>query len=147
MRIFTKIYSRLLGVLLAMLGVTSCEPDKRDELPLAYGTPVASFSISGKVVNSAGEPVEGIKVGVDALLHSSQTTTKADGSFDYTSVVGSPNDEVRITFTDIDGAQNGEYKETVHAVVMKGKYQDGNGAWDYGTATIDVQDITLKVNE
>ena len=59
-----KSWSGLLSSLLAVLGFSGCggSADSPEDIPLMYGTPTASFSIKGKVQNSAGHALPGVRV-------------------------------------------------------------------------------------
>lgn len=110
--------NKLLFMILSLLGfATACSScSDEEEFMCEYGTPFATFSVKGKVLNKSGEPIPNIKVSVNHSSHSF-VASKEDGSFildkhqAFYLKSNSSGSDFNIIFTDIDGAENGQYKE------------------------------------
>lgn len=57
----TNLYNVMAASLLSLLGFSSCDSEGGDE-PCLYGTPRATYNIKGKVIDTDGKPINGIKV-------------------------------------------------------------------------------------
>ncbi|MBQ6254648.1 MAG: radical SAM-associated putative lipoprotein [Bacteroidales bacterium] len=146
------------GILLTLLGFSSCGTTKTLEEDIEwggprpipgvaismYGVPTSSFKVSGTVRDGAGKTLKGIQVisyyGESTWMRTDTTYTDAAGQFSRT-MRTYPADKVGFTFNDIDGRDNGgEFasKSTTVAVKQVGA---GDGAWFQGTyeARADVQ--------
>lgn len=55
-------YNCLAATLLSLLGFSCGDSDDDKEQPCLYGTPVSYYRVRGKVTDSEGNPVKGIKV-------------------------------------------------------------------------------------
>lgn len=139
-----RIKKRLSLLALALLGfATAC--DKETDPPLVmYGTPRADFRAQGKVTDSEGNPIKGIRVrsqedGGKGIL------TAEDGGYDISGSMFPGH--VQLTFTDIDGPDNGgEFTE--RAVDVKFTQDDrtgkGDGSWYSGSFAREGIDVTLE---
>lgn len=140
---------------LPLLGVSaaiSCDnviqaPDMYGCPPVAeYGVPVMEFRISGKAVDAqTGEPVKGIAVTYiteDKYEHPDTTWTSDNGEF-MIRQNSFPSDKMTLKFTDVDGAENGEYsvKEVEVTLDQKEESQDG---WMVGIYAAD--DVQVKLD-
>lgn len=121
-------------------------------LPMEYGCPEATYRVKGTVVNEEGEPIEGIGVmkidSYDDNLHRPveyyKDTTGADGRFDVSTIDFPNTDTIKVAFHDVDGEQNGSYRDTVVSVSFVGvHFTGGNGNWYEGEATQTI-DVTLQ---
>lgn len=134
---YLKLKNWMLMSLAGVLGITvSCgdEPDM-------YGTPEGTYHVSGRVTNPQGDPIEGIGV----AGHFGDTTD-ADGRYDVR-IFGFPDSPSPLTFADIDGEQNGRYRDTVVQVMAtRSEFHGGDGNWNEGTADI-TKDVTLQPAE
>ncbi|MEG1405541.1 MAG: radical SAM-associated putative lipoprotein [Alistipes sp.] len=97
--------SKLILMLLALLGFSACDSSDMDGTPPPmpmYAPPSVSFKVTGKVTNSAGAPINGIKV----LSEPGMTETAPDGSYELT-WKSFPSLTQHVTFLDQDGVENG----------------------------------------
>lgn len=135
-----RIRKRLSLLALALLGfATACDKKPVD----MYGTPRADFRARGKVSDNEGRPIRGIQVRSEAY-ESREILTSEDGSYDISGSMF-PN-RMRLTFTDIDGPDNGgEFLE--RAVDVKFTQDDrtgkGDGSWYSGSFAREGIDVTL----
>ena len=121
-----------------------------------YGSPHASFIITGKVESAATNTmIPEIIVEMREVRNSQDeqpaTSTLVATSFSssysgsyYLLNTTTPDDKTyQIKFIDIDGALNGEYETLDTTVVFtKPKFKGGDGSWDYGN--ID-QELNVKL--
>lgn len=128
--------------LLSLLGITSCENLFRTE----YGTPNAEFQIKGKVTDMENNPIEGIQVNNQGSFDNEMAYTKADGTFELSFKAFPPSNDSKIdlTFTDVDGAENGEFADKTENISVT-KTEEGSGSWYEGLFTAD--DVTVKMEE
>ena len=143
---YLKLKHWLLVTLGGLLGIsmTGCT------IECEYGCPEGTYHVKGTVTNSKGAPVAGIGVGqvytvADGTVMPDmrfQDTTDADGRFDVDFFALSDN-QVNVNFVDIDGSENGLYRDTTIAVsAPASEFHGGDGNWNYGTAEIDLN-VTL----
>ena len=130
-----------LGTLLGLQVGCSKEPNRGPSA--AYGCPEGAYHVVGTVVNEEGEPIEGIRVGrYFCLPLYYNDTTGPDGRYDVCTI-GSPGRQSLLEFDDIDGEQNGLYRDTIVSVVADpSAFHGADGAWFEGTADIEL-DVTL----
>lgn len=145
---------------LPLLGVTaaaSCEivapamygppPSGYEDYPVMYGTPTVEFSVKGKVVDSEGNPIPGIEVsqGADSYM-GYKVYTAEDGTFDYSSEdIGFEMESISLTFTDLDGEENGGDFETLTKDIPVEQTDPGDGIWDNGDYA--AEDIEIVMNK
>lgn len=109
--------NRLLLLLLALLGFTGCS-DSQEPEPDMYGTPFARFTIKGRVKDSQGKPIQGIRVTSFETPRKPAVMATLDGqSAVFTSLTGEyevsgrcfDRDEFFVTLRmdDVDGEKNG----------------------------------------
>ena len=114
-----------------------------------YGCPERYYRAKGTVVNEEGDPIPGIGVqktrdwenrgGEWAYVD----TTDADGRFDVWTNYPDSNNFSTVSFFDIDGEENGSYRDTTVAVSFDGvPLRGGDGNWNEGTATKEIT-VTL----
>lgn len=85
----------------ALLGfATACENKRTVDM---YGTPYFDYKVKGKVTDKEGAPVKGIEVGSQ---DAGPVTSESDGSYELSGREWSFR-QTTLTFTDIDGAENG----------------------------------------
>ena len=111
-----------------------------------YGAPVMEFRISGKAVDArTGEPVKGIAVTyiTEDKYESPDTTWTSDNGEFMIRQNSFPSYKRTLKFTDVDGADNGEYsvKEVEVTLDWKEESQDG---WMVGIFTAD--DVQVKLD-
>lgn len=94
---------KLLLMAASLLGfATACE---NKDTPVMYGPPPlpVGYKVKGKVTDKAGNPIPGIEVNDKANKITS--SSGGDGSYELSGEEWSHN--VTLTFTDIDGPENG----------------------------------------
>ena len=110
-----------------------------------YGVPYATFEIKGKVVDSDGNPLEGIEVyGEDIYEHMRQkAVTAEDGSFHLVQPNWFPAVEADICFEDVDGEENGgDFGKKTETVKLT-QTEDGEGHWNDGVYSSE--DLTIMM--
>ena len=144
---------------------TKVEPEEtpevkpREEIRLMYGVPTMNFMIRGQVKDADGRPVKNARVNmlernmevkdgelqgdpgrVQQWLDGTAVTTDVEGRFEINNS-GLPQEEVKLIVRDVDGAENGEFKN--HVLEMKVQQADvdrtGAGGWNQGTFKKDVE--------
>ena len=132
---------RLIYFLLTLLGfgAVSCERPM-----LEYGCPTADYHVSARVVDSEGNSITGIEVG--GSYGEVFGVSDADGVVDINYRGGSIR---KITFTDVDGAENGgefskvEFdRDYLNRKVEK--VEDGEG-WYEGKFNIELGDVEMTL--
>ena len=118
------VMGKIIKFLLICLGfksLTACDTDIWNG-PAEYGTPYAEYEVKGRVSDSEGTPVSGIKVSM------------GDDTFD-------------IQFTDIDGEAGGGLFEEQTVTVQAEMVEEGDG-WDEGDYAVkeDVN-VTLELKK
>ncbi len=146
-------YNALIVFLISALGFASSCDIYGGKM---YGTPSADFIINGKIeANSTNIPVAGIKVkmsqqrmtdkgnipvGIDSTFSDVTNGTyqvRANGQFP-------DNQTFKLSFSDIDGAQNGEFEPLDTTIVFQNpKFSNGSGSWNRGQTEMEV-DVKLK---
>ena len=124
-----NLFRRILGLLGFAAAGASCG-ETIANMACMYGVPTMDYSVSGKVQNASGDPIEGIEVTSEEDFEGARALTSPDGSF----TLGSrafPADTISISFNDVDGVQNGEYKDNTVKVPLK-KTAKGDGSWYSG---------------
>ena len=106
---------KLLLAAASLLGfATACENKRTVDM---YGTPYIDYNVRGKVTDKEGNPIKGIEVNDKANKITS--TTGGDGSYELSGEEWSRN--VTLTFTDIDGPENGgEFVEKTVDIKLTG---------------------------
>lgn len=102
-----------------------------EEQECMYGTPYVEFSIKGRVTDTEERPLQGIEVSMEDGMQ--KVLTAKDGSFNYaTGMTGFGLKEVTLTFTDVDGEENGGEFGTKVVTVPVIQSAPGDGSWDNG---------------
>ena len=95
-------------------------------------------------MDSDGNPIPGIEVSQSELYDGSKVYTSEDGSFDYTAEdIGFKMETVKLTFTDLDGEENGGDFQTQEVEVSMQKTETGDGAWNNGKYSAENVEIIL----
>lgn len=139
------------------------QPKPREEIRLMYGVPTMNFHISGQVINADGKPVKDIRVNmlernmevkdgelqgdpnaIDKWLKSSAVKTDERGRFVINNS-GIPQEQVRLMVRDVDGKDNGEYKNRLVEMVVTPNDVDRTNAdgWNQGTY-MKIVNVTLE---
>lgn len=130
-RIFLRIIS-LLGFTAAAAGCSSSETNEACE----YGTPYTEFSIKGIVTDTENNPVQDIRIVVDAENRERFTAvTGPDGRYAVTErPVGTITGNVTVTADDVDGPQNGgEFASRTETLTITGEDYTGADGWYRGS--------------
>ena len=103
-----------------------------EEVAPMYGTPFVEFSVKGRVVDADSNPIPNIEVTWAGNMYGKAVTAE-DGSFEYTNEdIGTDMTDVVLTFTDVDGEDNGGDFETEDVQVPLTQTDPGDGEWDFG---------------
>lgn len=145
--------------------VSKTEPEQapevkpREEIRLMYGVPTMNFMIRGQVKDADGRPVKDIRVNmlernmevkdgelqgdpekVRQWLDETSVSTDGNGSF-LISTSGLPQEEVKLLVRDVDGPENGEFRNQL----LELKVQQGDvdrtdaGGWNQGAFNKEVE--------
>lgn len=145
----------LAGILTLMGFNVSCDGGGLNgEQAVEYGTPHATYTIKGKVVDAANNPIPNIKIEC-ATEHSysqgkvftTADSTNTDGSGTFISTFGEfPTERIKVIATDTDGSANGTFdKDSVEISIEKKDYKNG-AHWNKGEVTKEVT-LTLKASK
>lgn len=136
---------RILNYLLGLLGVgaASC-------IPVAmYGTPHVEFSLSARVIDEAGNPIQGIEVRTKSGQPFDHNTGIADYLGNIEAVSGSmwPDEQYEVVFLDVDGEYNGGEFESLELDIRDKVKQTkkGSGDWYQGSYKAELGDVTLTL--
>lgn len=137
-----KLFRKFCAFLLPILGFTSCD---FLSLRAEYGTPNADFEIKGKVTDTNNKPIKGIQVYHPDSFVSDTVYTEADGTFEISFNTFPPtNDEINLTFADIDGTENGEYVDKTESIALT-QTTDSKDSWYHGQYS--AEDVIVKMDE
>ena len=155
---FIRILNWTLAVLLVLLGFSNCDPV--DE----YGVPNADYNLKGKVVDMAdAKPIKGIRIGYyggyinqvdmykvsrnpNVRFNADTTDVKGEYNFTQNSAI-IPDDEITVYVVDIDGDENGLYRDTVINVNFENAAKSGKTRNWYGgklSLNLDIE-LTKKI--
>ena len=138
---------RLLYILLGLLGLTSCDHFGMAE----YGCPNVSFSLKARVVDEAGNPIQGIEVRTEDGARFEYNTGFSDyeGNIDaYGGYFWSGVQNQKMQFIDVDGEANGGEFETLTVKIENLiQTEEGDGNWYNGAYTADMGTVTMKLKE
>lgn len=144
---------KLIYFLMALVGfgAAGCE-----ESAAEYGCPNVNFRVTARVVDEAGEPIEGIRVGI---YHEEWDGGYACGDFenrtgytDYQGCIdayGSPfSVPEKLVFEDVDGEANGgEFETQIIDVVGVEQTEEGSGHWYGGAYEVHIGDVVMTLKE
>jgi putative lipoprotein (rSAM/lipoprotein system) len=135
------------------------EVNPREEIRLMYGVPTMNFMIRGQVKDADGRPVKNIRVNmlernmevkdgelqgdpakVRQWLDGTAVSTDRNGNFEINNS-GIPQEEVKLMVRDVDGQENGEFKNQVFEMKVEQSDVDrtGAGGWNHGTFKKEVE--------
>ena len=146
----------LLGTVLGWLGFSSCEVLDPGGVVCMYGTPTIRFEAKGKVTDTAGKGIEGVRVAVRVhrytpnadreLWHDDDTLyTDASGRYNLQTSLTSFDapDDVTIVFEDVDGAAHGgEFASHTVTPAIK-QTEKGDKSWFNGAFSVEA-DVKLE---
>ena len=137
---------RLLYILLGLLGLTSCDHFGMAE----YGCPNVSFSLKARVVDEAGNPIQGIEVRTEDGKRFEYNTGFSDyeGNIDAYGGFWAGVQNQKMQFIDVDGEANGGEFETLTVKIENLiQTEEGDGNWYKGAYTADMGTVTMKLKE
>lgn len=137
---------RLIYLLMAMLGFASCDHFGMVE----YGCPTVSFSLKARVVDEAGNPIQGIEVRTEDGGRFEYNTGFSDyeGNIDAYGGYFWPGAQNQMQFIDVDGEANGGEFETLTVKIENLiQTEEGDGNWYEGAYTADMGTVTMKLKE
>lgn len=138
---------RLIYLLMAMLGFASCDHFGMVE----YGCPTVSFSLKARVVDEAGNPIQGIEVRTEEGARFEYNTGFSDyeGNIDaYGGYFWPGAQNQKMQFIDVDGEANGGEFETLTVKIENLiQTEEGDGNWYEGAYTADMGTVTMKLKE
>ena len=144
------IYSKILSLGLVLLGFNACEDQKS---MVEYGTPSATYKVSGKVVSSA-ETTKAIKnIRVVMIEDMGAETSYIQGDTTYTGEAGTfeinrhsfPYSKFKIKLQDVDGDENGLFDSKEQVIMFENSdYKNGSGSWHVGEAKKDMGTIEMN---
>ncbi|MDR3366472.1 MAG: radical SAM-associated putative lipoprotein [Prevotellaceae bacterium] len=150
-----KILSIANTVIAAALSLLGCSL----EGPVEYGTPSADFIINGKASSHSGKPVKNIAVvmrqnlgtdneGRPVIARTDSTGTDNNGNYRVKDQHRFPQAQTyQLTFSDIDGEENGAFKDTTLTVEFNNpQFAGGDGRW-YSGETSKEANIQLRPEE
>ena len=139
---------RLLYILLGLLGLTSCESFFG---AAEYGAPHVNFSLKARVVDEAGNPIQGIEVRTEDGGRFEYNTGFSDyeGYIDASGGYFWPGvQNQKMQFIDVDGEANGGEFETLTVKIENLiQTEEGDGNWYEGAYTADMGTVTMKLKE
>ena len=137
----------LLNSILLLLGFSSCDSNGSE----MYGTPYATYSLKGKVVDAQKQPIPDIEVKIKErhgsvyYSHTAPLKTNASGEFSFKESFSTGGD-FRLVARDVDGTANGSFKSDSIDITMD-KPSGGDGSWFQGSASEEDIVITLQKDE
>ena len=139
---------RLLYILLGLLGLTSCESFFG---AAEYGAPHVNFSLKARVVDEAGNPIQGLEVRTEEGGRFEYNTGFSDyeGNIDaYGGYFWPGVQNQKMQFIDVDGEANGGEFETLTVKIENlTQTEEGDGNWYDGAYTADMGTVTMKLKE
>lgn len=110
-----------------------------------YSTPTVTFSVKGKVTDTDGKPIEGIRVKVDYYT-STLTDEQGKFGFDKGEITGFGGDSFnqQVEFQDIDGEENGSFEDRKIEVRFIRNEDTQNEEWYYGDYKAQDTDVVLQ---
>ena len=152
-----KWLSAMLGVIISLLGFSSCSNDDENEIICMYGQPYSKFELKGKVVDTDGNSVVNAQITIKTIRKTE------DGEYSYDMGARDPDDDVN---DDVFTKQDGTYRlvassttnfvrvictpentdlaaDSTELVVEYKKASDPNDSWLIGSYE-GVVDFTLK---
>lgn len=144
-RSFIKGTNWALAGLMGLLGFACSDDSHMAE----YGTPLATYKISGYVTNEKGEAVPDIKIEAVTSDRVADSPVLSSGSGHYSVVAASigRSEQVDLFVSDIDKEANGLYQnDTIRVVINSEDYYFEGDGWNRGEAAKQVN-IVLKEKE
>jgi putative lipoprotein (rSAM/lipoprotein system) len=140
-----KKYNYLIAFLISLIGVGSAFSLSGCEYgtPLEYGTPTATFKVSGTVSAEDNTKISNIRV----VMESDTTFTDILGAYNVQVATYPDDQDLLVKFDDIDGISNGLYQsEDTIASFDNPKFIRGDGSWYKGEVSKEIN-IKLKAGK
>jgi putative lipoprotein (rSAM/lipoprotein system) len=152
---YLKIRQLLSKGLLTALGFSACAlmscdneggGDIGGEI-MEYGCPSVSYTVIGKVSDTAGKPIKGIQV-IKYGNDNDTTVTDANGSFAFAKEVAM-NFSQLFKFNDIDGDANGAFRTDSATLkdIKQEQIAKGDGKWYGGEYKLTLNKTLKKTDE
>ena len=108
--------------------------------PVEYGTPTATFKVSGKVNSEEEANIKGIRV----IMFDDTAYTSEEGKFQVQTVNFPADVDLDIEFDDTDGELNGAF-QSLYTIVsfVDPEFKNGDGHW-YAGETSKEFNVKLK---
>lgn len=138
---------RFIYFLLALLGFGAGACDNGwGDVVAEYGCPHMNFSFKARVIDEAGNPIEGIEVQTKDNAFYMDNYSDAEGNIDLT-VSMWPDTNIDVIFTDVDGELNGGEFETLELNIADKVEQvaEGSGSWYEGGYKAELGDVTMTL--
>ncbi len=114
-----------------------------EDFPVMYGTPMVEFSVKGRVVDADSKPIPNIEVTWAGNTYGKAVTAE-DGTFHYKNEdIGFEMTDVVLTFTDVDGQENGGDFVSEEVQVPLTQTDPGDGNWDCGEYSATDVEVVL----
>ena len=138
---------------------TPPKTEPREPQVTVYGVPTVNYSVKGKVVDSQGRPIKGLKVVMvsgdidpnnlpdngywQERLKEMSDTTDAKGTFEV-HATDRPGEQQRVLVVDVDGKKNGSFKPQLVDVEFKDddKAPESSSRWMMGAMK---GEVTVKM--
>lgn len=136
----------LLNSILLLLGFSSCDSNESE----MYGTPYATYSLKGKVVDAQKQPIPDIEVKIkigNGNVYYNQIAslkTNSSGEFSFKENLTAEG-KFRLVARDADGAANGSFKSD--SIDITTDKPSGGDGWFRGTTSKEDIVITLQKDE
>lgn len=133
-------YNKVLAYVISLLGISATFSCCMYGSPVEYGTPVATYKVSGNVSDENDNQLQGIRV----VLRNDTSFTNENGVYsvqanDFPGEISFP-----IAFSDVDGDTNGRFQSKDTSLTFTDpEFINGDGEWNQGETSKDF-DIKLK---
>jgi len=157
---FLKVTNRILASILLLIGFSACKKYGMVE----YGTPHADFVVSGKVTDSRGIGLEGIRVTIPYVDHHQRATSgfypdkpvitqpvndtlfsKENGTFEYKYQGFPTNDSINVKLKFEDISSNTAFEtDSAKVTFFSSELKGGDNRWYSGKVT---KEVTVQLKE
>ncbi len=123
------------------------ESEDYDDGMCMYGTPTVTFSVKGRVTDTEGEPIEGIRVNVEYT----ETFTDTLGTFEFKDIQAFGSGDATLTrqleFQDVDGQENGSFEDRKIDVTFTRNNDVKSDVWYFGDYKAQDTEVVLQTKE
>lgn len=143
---------RLIYFLMTMLGFGAIGCDSGMGM-VEYGCPNVNFRVTARVVDEAGEPIEGIRVGIYHQMgdgYQCEDFEDRTGYTDYRGYIDARSSPFsvpkKLVVEDVDGEANrGEFEHQILNVEGFTQTDEGDGNWYGGGYEVHIGDVIMKL--